>query len=67
MSNPQEEIRLLSLAAAARILQISKRTLLRMIQGKEIPGFKVGGQWRIRESQLKKWVERKENLIFESE
>lgn len=61
MNTMQEELKLLTLEAAAEILQVSKRTLLRMIQKKEVPAFKVGGQWRIRESQFRKWVEHKEN------
>jgi excisionase family DNA binding protein len=61
MNNTQEELRLLTLEVAAEILQVSKRTLLRMIQKKDVPAFKVGGQWRIRESQFRKWVEQKEN------
>ena len=61
MDNTQEEFRLLTLEAAAEILQVSKRTLMRMIQKKEVPAFKVGGQWRIRESQFRKWVENKES------
>ena len=65
MGNTQEEFRLLTLEAAAEILQISKRTLMRMIQKKEVPAFKVGGQWRIRESQFRKWVENKENGVSE--
>ena len=63
MSSTQEDLKLLTLEAAAEILQVSKRTLLRMIQKKEVPAFKVGGQWRIRESQFRKWVEHKENGI----
>ena len=63
MDSEHDGIRLLTLEAAAEILQVSKRTLLRMIQKKEVPAFKVGGQWRIRESQFKKWVEEKESQI----
>lgn len=63
MDNNQEELRLLTLEAASEILQVSKRTLLRMIQKREVPAFKVGGQWRIRESQFRKWVENKENGV----
>jgi len=59
----QDELKLLTLEAAAEILQISKRTLLRMIQKRDVPAFKVGGQWRIRESQFRKWVEQKENGV----
>lgn len=61
MANSDQELRLLTLQTAAGILQVSKRTLLRMIQKKEVPAFKIGGQWRIRESQFRKWVEEKEN------
>ena len=61
MKNDHMDLRLLTLADAAAILQLSKRTLIKMIQKKEVPAFKVGHQWRIRESQFKKWVEHKEN------
>ena len=57
------EIRLLTLADAAAVLQVSKRTILRMIQKKAVPALKVGGQWRLRESQLKRWAEEKESLV----
>ncbi len=56
-----QELKLLTLSEAAAILQVSKRTLLRMIRQREVPAFKVGGQWRIRESQFLKWVVQKEN------
>jgi excisionase family DNA binding protein len=62
LTNTTSELRLLTLADAAGILQVSKRTLFRMIQHKQVPAFKVGGQWRIRESQFIKWVQDKENL-----
>ena len=61
MDSEHDGIRLLTLEAAAEILQVSKRTVLRMIQNHEVPAFKVGGQWRIRESQFRRWVEHKEN------
>jgi len=60
-----QELKLLTLSEAAAILQLSKRTLLRMIQQQEVPAFKVGGQWRIRESQFRRWVEQKESLLSE--
>ena len=63
MNDEQTELRFLTLAEAATILQVSKRTILRMIQKKDVPALKVGGQWRLRESQLKRWAEHKENLL----
>jgi excisionase family DNA binding protein len=63
MNGEQTELKFLTLAETATILQVSKRTILRMIQKKEVPALKVGGQWRLRESQLKRWAEEKESLV----
>jgi excisionase family DNA binding protein len=61
MEQTETNIKLLTLAEAATILKISKRTLHRMIQHHNIPAFKVGGQWRILESRFHKWVQEEEN------
>lgn len=45
-----DQIRLLTLAEAASLLQVSTRTLKRMIRNHDLPALKVGGQWRVRES-----------------
>jgi hypothetical protein len=34
-----------------------------MIRNGELPAFKVGGQWRLRETQLRQWVESRESLL----
>ena len=49
--------RFLTLDQAAAMLQVSKRTLHRLIRRREIPGLKVGAQWRIPENGFLKWVE----------
>ncbi|HXV83982.1 MAG TPA: helix-turn-helix domain-containing protein [Candidatus Binatia bacterium] len=56
MENEFEPMRFLTINQAAELLQVSKRTLERMIHDKKFPAFKVGGQWRVRESQLNKWI-----------
>ncbi len=61
MKRTDSPIKLLTLAEAAIILKISKRTLHRMIQNRQIPAFKVGGQWRILESRFQEWVQDEEN------
>jgi excisionase family DNA binding protein len=61
MKRTDSPIKLLTLAEAASILKISKRTLHRMIQNRQIPAFKVGGQWRILESRFQEWVQEEEN------
>ena len=63
MKRTDMAIKLLTLAEAATILKISKRTLHRMIQHRQIPAFKVGGQWRILESRFQEWVHVEENSV----
>lgn len=63
MKQTDNPIKLLTLAEAAEILKISKRTLHRMIQNRQIPAFKVGSQWRLLESRFREWVQEEENLI----
>lgn len=60
MEKKLENIRLLTLSEAANLLQVSTRTLQRMIRNGQLPAFKVGGQWRLRETQLRQWVESRE-------
>jgi excisionase family DNA binding protein len=60
MEKQLENIRLLTLSEAATLLQVSTRTLQRMIRQRQLPAFKVGGQWRMRESQLSEWLEQQE-------
>ena len=63
MAGNSKDLKFLTLEQAAEILQVSKRTVHRLIQRKQMPGFKIGGQWRIRESEFKKWVEQNEKAI----
>ena len=63
MDKKLENMRLLKLSEAGDLLQVSTRTLQRMILQKELPAFKVGGQWRMRESQLRQWLEQREHSV----
>jgi hypothetical protein len=38
-----------------------------MIKINQLPAFKVGGQWRVRETQLRQWVEHRESSGTELE
>ena len=57
MENNTELLRCLTLQETAELLHLSTRTLLRMLQRKDLPAFKVGSQWRIHEKALAKWLE----------
>jgi excisionase family DNA binding protein len=60
MERQLDNIRLLTLSEAAELLQVSTRTLQRMIRQRQLPAFKLGGQWRMREAQLTEWLVQKE-------
>jgi excisionase family DNA binding protein len=60
MDTELEDFRLLTLPEAAQMLHVSTRTLQRMIKKSDLPAFKVGGQWRVRESQLSQWIRLRE-------
>ena len=47
---------ILTLAQAAEYLQVSERTILRMLKDGKIPGRQVGSQWRFDREQLRAWV-----------
>ena len=57
MKNTPETLRFLTLQETAELLQVSSRTLQRMINRKDLPAFKVGAQWRIDQTALTKWLE----------
>ena len=54
MSSDYPEI--LTLQQAAEMLQISDRTIQRMVKRGEMPGVRLGGQWRFERDQLKALV-----------
>jgi excisionase family DNA binding protein len=66
MHNQFPNIRLLTLSEAAQLLQVSTRTLHRMIRSGDLPALKVGGQWRMRETQLQQWVEHRETSAVDA-
>jgi excisionase family DNA binding protein len=57
MENDLDSLRMLTLAEAAELMHLSKRTLSRMIDRKEFSAFKVGSQLRVRERQLTQWIQ----------
>jgi excisionase family DNA binding protein len=57
MENGLEQLKFLTVEQTAELLQVSRRTLHRIIHRKDLPAFKVGGQWRIHENTLAKWLD----------
>ncbi len=45
-----------TLEEVAVYLKAGKKTVYRLVQQGEIPGFKLGGTWRFRRSELDRWI-----------
>jgi excisionase family DNA binding protein len=45
-----------TIGEVAEILRVHPTTIYRLLKRKQLPGFKVGGNWRIGASALDKWI-----------
>jgi excisionase family DNA binding protein len=62
MSNPPATIalpndRLMTLKELAAYLSINERTLLKLVSEGEMPGVKIGNQWRFRKAMIDTWLD----------
>lgn len=48
---------LLTIKEVAARLRLAEKTVYAMASAGEIPAFKIRGQWRVRTSELKRWVD----------
>jgi len=51
------EDRLLTLKEMARYLSVNERTLLKLVAEGEVPGVKIGNQWRFRKAMIDTWLD----------
>jgi excisionase family DNA binding protein len=54
---PDREGEILTLDEVAVYLKAGKRTVYRLVQQGEVPGFKLGGTWRFRRAELDRWID----------
>jgi excisionase family DNA binding protein len=52
----QNEPALLTLTEAAAYLRVHRRTMTRLLQERQVPGVKIGRQWRVRKADLDAYV-----------
>lgn len=52
---------IITIKEVAEYLKIKEKTAYALAAKGEIPGFKVGGAWRFRKSEIDKWIKEKEN------
>ena len=48
---------ILTLPEVAKLLKVTQKTVYTLSQKGQLPGFKVGGQWRYRRVDLDAWIE----------
>lgn len=47
----------MELKEVARMLKVSERTLIRLVERGELLGFKVGDRWRFYRSDIEKYID----------
>ena len=53
------DAKILILPEVAKLLRLSEKTTYRLAAEGQLPGFKVGGSWRFRRSDIDVWIEEK--------
>jgi|TARA_R110002167_G_scaffold366428_1_gene596652 excisionase family DNA binding protein len=48
---------IMTLKEVAQYLKLTEKTAYRLAANKKLPGFKVGGSWRFKMSDLEAWIE----------
>ncbi len=51
----------LTIKELAKYLNVTERTIYNLLERGELPGFKVGANWRFRKEDIDKWIE--QNMI----
>ncbi|MEE9374831.1 MAG: helix-turn-helix domain-containing protein [Rhizobiaceae bacterium] len=50
---------IMTIKEIAAYLKLKEKTAYRLAAEGKIPGFKVGGSWRFRQSDIEAWIESK--------
>ncbi len=48
---------ILTIPDVASLLRVADKTVYSLVQRGDLPGFKVGGQWRFRRKAIDSWIE----------
>ena len=54
---------ILTLKEVAEYLKLTEKTAYRLAAEGKLPGFKVGGSWRFKRTELNSWIESQKNNI----
>ena len=54
---PEMQTDIMTIREVADYLKLTEKTAYRLTAEGKIPGFKVGGSWRFRKSEIDTWIE----------
>lgn len=52
---------IITIREVADYLKIAEKTAYKLVLEGVIPGFKVGGSWRFRRSEIERWIREQEH------
>lgn len=52
---------ILTLREVAAYLKLAEKTAYKLAAEGKLPGFKVGGSWRFKDSDIERWIEEKKS------
>lgn len=55
------EEQVLTVKQVAEYFQVTEKTIYKLSQSGDLPGFKVGGSWRFKKDDIDKWIENNMN------
>lgn len=58
---------ILTLKEVSEYLKVTERTIYRLVAGKKMPAFKVGGSWRFRKADIDQWIKSQSENVAAAE
>jgi len=52
---------IMTLKEVAQYLKLADKTAYRLAAEGKLPGFKVGGSWRFKQSDIESWIQQNKN------
>ena len=57
----QVDTDIMTIKEVSNYLKLAEKTAYRLAAQGKIPGFKIGGSWRFRRSEIDAWIEKQRN------
>lgn len=58
---------IMTIREVAEFLKLTEKTAYRLVSEDKLPGFKVGGSWRFRKSEIDQWIRQQRKMKKDGE